>query len=47
MPEKGCFRDLRAAKKAKYIFICVKPLEVKNILMEIQESLTKGSDLQS
>jgi pyrroline-5-carboxylate reductase len=35
------------AQKAKYVFICVKPLEVKDILREIKDSISYDSNIIS
>lgn len=35
------------ARLAKYIFICVKPLDIKNILLEINESIGSNSNIIS
>jgi pyrroline-5-carboxylate reductase len=37
--------NMEAAQKAKYLFICVKPLDVKNILTEIHSSLTQDTNI--
>ncbi len=37
--------NVEIVKKAKYIFICVKPLEVRNILAEIRDDLTQNSNI--
>ncbi len=39
--------NTKVAIAAKYIFVCVKPLEVKNILMEIKEYITDETNIIS
>lgn len=39
--------NIEVAKKAKYIFICVKPLEVKNVLSEIKDFTTPETNIIS
>ena len=39
--------NLEVPQKAKYVFICVKPLEVKDILREIKDSISSDNNIIS